>query len=295
MHRIKASGSIMVLASSQPGRGACPRSRPPGREDLSQSCNGLSRARAKSASGYRQPRCSPKAQNRVGLVLQNKRAPPRAAGLLSSKPVVRSAYFGALESVLLLAALCFLLWCLDLWVDLAGADAEVSVDGAAVSAAMTGPAASSSRLTTGTSFLNIDRLHCKEKLSGFLRSASVRPASKRAYYDWIVRARFQDDRNVMLPTRSRAALIYGLDQWPGNATSVRTGTSSSASRREPPRSGRSMMKQAASTSAPRERSSLTAAVAVPPVAMRSSTRTIFSPRATPSWWISISSPPYSSE
>ena len=86
------------------------------------------------------------------------------AGLLSSKPVVRSAYFGALESVLLLAALCFLLWCLeDLWLDLAGAAAEVSDEGAAVSAAMTGPAASSSRLTTGTSFLNIDRLHVEKK------------------------------------------------------------------------------------------------------------------------------------
>ena len=86
------------------------------------------------------------------------------AGLLSSKPVVRSAYFGALESVVLLAVLCFLLWCFeDLW-DLAGADAEVSDEGAAVSAAMTGPAASSSRLTTGTSFLNIDRLHVEKKI-----------------------------------------------------------------------------------------------------------------------------------
>jgi hypothetical protein len=31
---------------------------------------------------------------------------------------------------------------------------------------MTGPAASSSRLTTGTSFLNIDRLHVEKKKSG---------------------------------------------------------------------------------------------------------------------------------
>src|SRR6202021_2120467 len=156
MHRRDASGAVMVLANSQPGQGACLRSQPPGREDLSLSCKGLSRARAKSASGRRQTRCSLKAQSGVGAVLQrivgpqNKRAPPRAAGLSSSKPVKRSAYFGALESVVLLAALCFLLWCFDLWVDLAGADAEESVDGAAVSAAMTGPAARSSRAQTGT-------------------------------------------------------------------------------------------------------------------------------------------------
>jgi hypothetical protein len=56
---------------------------------------------------------------------------------------------------------CFL-WLCFLWVvDLAGADADVSEEGAVVSAANTGPA-SSNRLTTGTSFLNIDRLHCKE-------------------------------------------------------------------------------------------------------------------------------------
>jgi hypothetical protein len=53
---------------------------------------------------------------------------------------------------------------------LAGADAEVSDEGAAVSAAMTGPAASSSRLTTGTSFLNIDRLHCKKKIERLRKS-----------------------------------------------------------------------------------------------------------------------------
>ena len=53
---------------------------------------------------------------------------------------------------------------------LAGADAEVSDEGAVVSAAMTGPAASSSRLTTGTSFLNIDRLHCKEKIERLRKS-----------------------------------------------------------------------------------------------------------------------------
>jgi hypothetical protein len=76
---------------------------------------------------------------------------------------VRSVYFGALESVLLVDDFLLCLWCF-LWLDddLAGADAEESDAGGVVSAAMTGPAASSSRLTTGTSFLNIDRLHCRE-------------------------------------------------------------------------------------------------------------------------------------
>ena len=75
---------------------------------------------------------------------------------------LRFTYFGAEESPVE-ALLFFDLWPLCfLWV-LAGAEAEVSEEGAAVSAAITGPAASSSRLTTGTSFLNIDRLHCKGK------------------------------------------------------------------------------------------------------------------------------------
>ena len=49
------------------------------------------------------------------------------------------------------------LWCDFLWplLDLAGADAEESCAGGVVSAARTGPAASVSRQTTGTSFLNI--------------------------------------------------------------------------------------------------------------------------------------------
>ena len=57
----------------------------------------------------------------------------------------------------------FFLW-LCFLVDFAGADADVSDEGAVVSAAITGPAANSSRLTTGTSFLNIDRLHCEENI-----------------------------------------------------------------------------------------------------------------------------------
>jgi hypothetical protein len=73
---------------------------------------------------------------------------------------------GAEESVLLLVDfLEDFLWCF-LWVlvlvDLA-VDAEESCAGGVVSAARTGPAASVSRQTTGTSFLNIDRLHYKEK------------------------------------------------------------------------------------------------------------------------------------
>jgi hypothetical protein len=75
---------------------------------------------------------------------------------------------------------------------LAGADAEESVDGAAVSAAMTGPAASSSRLTTGTSFLNIDRLHVEKKFERLRKSVlQERPLQKRRYYDWIAGARFE--------------------------------------------------------------------------------------------------------
>ena len=63
-----------------------------------------------SARGRCQPRRSQKAQNRVGGVLQekkgNKKAPPSEGGAFYSKP---SDYLGALESLLLLAALCFLL------------------------------------------------------------------------------------------------------------------------------------------------------------------------------------------
>jgi len=69
-----------------------------------------------------------------------------------------AAYFGAEESAPVAALLFFDLWLCFLWL-FAGAEAEVSEEGAAVSAANTGPAANSvSRLTTGTSFLNIDRL-----------------------------------------------------------------------------------------------------------------------------------------
>jgi hypothetical protein len=80
------------------------------------------------------------------------------------------AYLGAVESVLPVVVdfLEDFLWCF-LWVvlllDLAGADESAGV---VVSAASTGPAASVNTQTTGTSFLNIDRLHCKdESLSGW--------------------------------------------------------------------------------------------------------------------------------
>jgi hypothetical protein len=109
---------------------------------------------------------------------------------------------GAVESLLVLVDFFEdFLWCDFLWlvVDLAGADAEESAGGVVVSAARTGPAASVSRHTTGTSFLNIDRLHCKDKsLSGWKFLCFRTPASKRAYYDWNVSLLFQDDRNVML-------------------------------------------------------------------------------------------------
>jgi heat shock protein HtpX len=84
-------------------------------------------------------------------------------------------------------------------------------------------------------------------------------------------------------------------QCPSNVMRVRTGTSSLRNLSAPPRSGRSMMKQAASTCAPSWRSSLTAPSAVPPVAIRSSTRMTRSPFSTASSCISISSRPYSSE
>ena len=84
-------------------------------------------------------------------------------------------------------------------------------------------------------------------------------------------------------------------QCPSNVIRVRTGTSSLRNLSAPPRSGRSMMKQAASTCAPSWRSSLTAPSAVPPVAIRSSTRMTRSPFSTASSCISISSRPYSSE
>jgi hypothetical protein len=72
---------------------------------------------------------------------------------------------GADESLLVLLLDFFedFLWCF-LWVLLVLLDlAEESPAAGVVSAANTGPAASVSTQTTGTSFLNIDRLHCKEK------------------------------------------------------------------------------------------------------------------------------------
>jgi hypothetical protein len=74
-------------------------------------------------------------------------------------------FFGAEEASLLAPDLVFFLWAC-FFVDFAGADADVSDDGGVVSAANTGPAASRNTLRTGTSFLNIDRLHCEEIMSG---------------------------------------------------------------------------------------------------------------------------------
>src|SRR5437762_8360378 len=105
------------------------------------------------------------------------------------------------------------------------------------------------------------------------------------------RLRPSDSVRLTHPThRSNSA-----PQCPSNAISVRTGTSMARSFAAPPRSGRSMMKQAATTLAPIWRSSFTAPSAVPPVAMRSSTRITRSPGWTASACISISSRPYSSE
>jgi hypothetical protein len=86
------------------------------------------------------------------------------AGLFRKSKSARPAYLGADESLLLVDFFVDFLWCFLWVVDLAaGADAEESDAGGVVSAARTGPAASVNRQTTGTSFLNIDRLHCKEK------------------------------------------------------------------------------------------------------------------------------------
>src|SRR6185312_6813626 len=74
----------------------------------------------------------------------------------------------------------------------------------------------------------------------------------------------------------------GRDQCPSNDISVRTGTSIARNLSAPPKSGRSMMKQAARTLAPIWRSSLTAPSAVPPVATRSSTTITRSPSTTAS-------------
>jgi len=128
----------------------------------------------KVLAAQRQARCGRRAQNAVRGVLhvfrkpcaahltaQNKEPRFSKAGL-QAKPVAGlDFYFGELDESLVVLLECFL-WLCFLWVvDLAGADADVSDEGVVVSAANTGPA-SSNRLTTGTSFLNIDRLHCKE-------------------------------------------------------------------------------------------------------------------------------------
>jgi hypothetical protein len=97
-------------------------------------------------------------------MLQKQRAPLARAGLFNSKSIESAAYFGAEESLLVEDLLVFFLWvCFLLWVDLAGAEADEFEEGAVVSAANTGPAANANRQTTGTSFLNIERLHCKKK------------------------------------------------------------------------------------------------------------------------------------
>src|SRR5580704_15134611 len=84
-------------------------------------------------------------------------------------------------------------------------------------------------------------------------------------------------------------------QCPSKDISVLTGTPRALIFLAPPRSGRSITKQAATTSAPIFFKSPTAPSAEPPVAMRSSTRITLSPGATASSCISITSSPYSSE
>jgi hypothetical protein len=64
--------------------------------------------------------------------------------------------------VLLLDFFADFLWCFLCVLLLVLDFADESDAGGVVSAARTGPAASVNRQTTGTSFLNIDRLHCKE-------------------------------------------------------------------------------------------------------------------------------------
>jgi hypothetical protein len=72
---------------------------------------------------------------------------------------------GADESllVLLLDFFADFLWCfLCVLLELLLLDFADESAGGVVSAAKRGPAANVNRQTTGTSFLNIDRLHCKE-------------------------------------------------------------------------------------------------------------------------------------
>lgn len=115
---------------------------------------------------------SPKGVSEESYKNKEPRGPLRLAGLYEIEISSRAAYFfGAEESLLLLEllldffAFLWLLFFLPLCVvDFAGADDDVSDAGGVVSAARTGPAASVNRQTTGTSFLNIDRLHCKKKL-----------------------------------------------------------------------------------------------------------------------------------
>ncbi len=105
--------------------------------------------------------------------------------------------------------------------------------------------------------------------------ALARSARRLRASHWPVHRR----RHARLPDRQGRATRDELKifQWPSKAISVRTGTSSASSFLRPPRSGRSMTKQAATMSAPIWRKSLTAPSAVPPVAIRSSTRITFSP------------------
>ena len=97
-----------------------------------------------------------------------------------------------------------------------------------------------------------------------------------------------------LASPSRQSGSANKHQCPSNEISVCTGTLSLRSFSAPPSAGRSMTKHAATTSASSWRNSFTAASAVPPVAIRSSTSTTRSPATSASACISISSSPYSS-
>src|SRR6185312_8919328 len=82
-------------------------------------------------------------------------------------------------------------------------------------------------------------------------------------------------------------------QCPSNATREVTSLPSARILAAPPSSGRSMTNRQPTTCAPARSRSLIAAKQVPPVAIRSSTTTTWSPFFTASTWISIRSLPYS--
>src|SRR5690606_38652627 len=128
-------------------------------------------------------------------------------------------------------------------------------------------------------------------LDAYLTSADVAhlEAVARTMENAIVRQRVFGQPDERLGRTERA-----VGQWPSNAQSASACSPTSRRFRIPPSSGRSMTKLAPTTVAPSPSISFTAASAVPPVAIRSSMISTFSPAASASSCISTESTPYSS-